>query len=93
VTIISVENTEGLLRPEMTATVNISLQKKENVLTVLNGAIRRDGGKKVVFVMQNNQPVKREVKTGWKDSSYTEVLSGLNEGERVVIGEIPGENK
>ncbi len=93
VTIISFENPEGLLRPEMTATVNISLQKKENVLTVPNGAIRREGGKKVVFVMQNNQPVKREVKTGWKDSSYTEVLSGLNEGERVVIGEIPGEKK
>ena len=93
VTIISAENPEGLLRPEMTATVNISLQKKENVLTVPNGAIRREGGKKVVFVMQNNQPVKREVKTGWKDSSYTEVLSGLNEGERVVVGEIPGEKK
>ena len=93
ITIISTENPEGLLRPEMTATVNISLQKKENVLTVPNGAIRREGGKKVVFVLQNNQPVRREVKTGWKDSSYTEVLSGLNEGERVVIGETPGEKK
>jgi multidrug efflux pump subunit AcrA (membrane-fusion protein) len=62
-------------------------------LTIPNGAIRRDGGKKVVFVMQSNQPVKREVKTGWKDASYTEVLSGLNGGERVVIGEIPGEKK
>lgn len=93
ITIISADNPEGLLKPEMTATVNISLQKKENVLTVPSGAIRRDGGKKVVFVMQNNQPVKREVKTGWKDSSYTEILSGLNEGERVVIGETPGEKK
>jgi macrolide-specific efflux system membrane fusion protein len=93
ITIISTENPEGLLRPEMTATVNISLQKKEGVLTVPNGAIRREGGKKVVFVFQNNQPVKREVKTGWKDSSYTEILSGLQEGERVIIGEIPGEKK
>ena len=93
ITIISADNPEGLLRPEMTATVNISLQKKENVLTVPNGAIRREGGKKVVFVLQNNQPVRREVKTGWKDSSYTEVLSGLNESERVVIGETPGEKK
>jgi multidrug efflux pump subunit AcrA (membrane-fusion protein) len=93
ITIISTENPEGLLRPEMTATVNILLQKRENVLTVPNGAIRREGGKKVVFVFQNNQPIKREVKTGWKDSSYTEILSGLQEGERVIIGEIPGEKK
>jgi multidrug efflux pump subunit AcrA (membrane-fusion protein) len=93
ITIISADNPEGLLRPEMTATVNISLQKRENVLTVPNGAIHREGGKKVVFVFQNNQPIKREVKTGWKDSSYTEILSGLQEGERVIIGEIPGEKK
>jgi multidrug efflux pump subunit AcrA (membrane-fusion protein) len=93
ITIISADNPEGLLKPEMTATVNISLQKRENVLTVPNGAIRREGGKKVVFVLQNNQSVQREVKTGWKDSSHTEVLSGLNEGERVIIGEIPGEKK
>ncbi|HUL38288.1 MAG TPA: efflux RND transporter periplasmic adaptor subunit [Thermodesulfobacteriota bacterium] len=93
ITIISADNPEGLLKPEMTATVNISLQKRENVLTVPNSAIRREGGKKVVFVLQNNQPIQREVKTGWKDSSYTEVLSGLNGGERVIIGETAGEKK
>jgi multidrug efflux pump subunit AcrA (membrane-fusion protein) len=93
ITIISADNPEGSLKPEMTATVNISLQKRENVLTVPNGAIRREGGKKVVFVLKNDQPIQREVKTGWKDSSYTEILSGLNEGERVAIGEIPGEKK
>jgi macrolide-specific efflux system membrane fusion protein len=93
ITIISADNPEGLLKPEMTATVNISLQKRENVLTVPNGAIRREGGKKVVFVLQNNQPIQREVKTGWKDSGYTEILSGLQEGERVILGGIPGEKK
>jgi len=93
ITIISTENPEGLLRPEMTATVNISLQKRENVLTVPNGAIRREGGKKVVFVLENNQFSKHEVKTGWKDPSFIEILSGLKEGERVVIGEVPGEKK
>jgi macrolide-specific efflux system membrane fusion protein len=93
ITIISVEKPGGLLRPEMTATVNISLQKRENVLTVPNAAICRKEGKKVVFVMQNSQPIKREVKTGWKDSNYTEVLSGLKEGERVILEEILEEKK
>ncbi len=93
ITIISVENPGGLLRPEMTATVNISLQKKEKVLTVPNAAVCRREGKKVVFVMQNNQPVKREVKTGWKDSNYIEILSGLKEGECVILGELIEEKK
>jgi hypothetical protein len=29
------------------------------------------------------------LKTGWKDGRYTEVLDGLREGERVLIGAPP----
>ena len=33
---------------------------------------------------------RRAVKTGWKDSDYTEILSGLKEGESVLVGDLPG---
>jgi len=41
-----------------------------------------------VFVQEGDRLVRRPVKTGWKDKTYTEVLSGLKEGERAVVGEI-----
>ena len=87
ITIISIENPEGKLKPDMTANVIINLKKHENVLTVPNRAIKRERGKRVVYVLENGRPVQKVIKTGWKDSNYTEIIEGLNEGDRVIIEE------
>jgi len=87
ITVISIENLEGKLKPDMTVNATIYLNKRENVLAVPNKAIKREGGKKVVTVIENNKPVQKTIKTGWKDSVYTEVLEGLKEGAKVVTGE------
>ena len=87
ITIISIENSEGKLKPDMTVNATIYLNKRENVLAVPNKATKREGGKKVVIVLENNKPVQKAVKTGWKDSAYTEILEGLKEGDKVVTGE------
>jgi macrolide-specific efflux system membrane fusion protein len=87
ITVISIENPEGKLKPDMTVNAAIYLNKRENVLAVPNKSIKREGGKKVVTVLENNKPVQKAIKTGWKDSNYTEVFEGLREGEQVVTGE------
>lgn len=76
----------------MTANVTIAVATRENVLAVPNKAIKREDGTKVVYVLRNGSPERRAVKTGWKDSDYTEVLSGLKEGEPVLVGEVPGQS-
>lgn len=87
ITVISIENPEGKLKPDMTVNATILLNKRENVLAVPNKAIKREGGKKVVTVLENSKPVQKAVKTGWKDSGYTEIIEGLKEGAKVVTGE------
>lgn len=87
ITVISIENPEGKLKPDMTVNATILLNKRENVFAVPNKSIKREGGKKVVTVIENNKPVQKTVKTGWKDSAYTEIVEGLKEGEKVVTGE------
>jgi len=87
ITIISIENPEGKLKPDMTVNATIYLNKRDNVLAVPNKAIKREGGKKVVTVFENNKPVQKTVRTGWKDSAYTEIVEGLKEGDKVVTGE------
>lgn len=87
VTVISIENPEGKLKPDMTVNATILLNKRENVLAVPNKSIKREGGKKVVTVLENNKPVQKAVRTGWKDSAYTEIVEGLKEGDKVVTGE------
>jgi macrolide-specific efflux system membrane fusion protein len=89
VTIIRISNDQGkILRPEMTTTVNVSLEKRENVLAVPNRAIRRERGRKFVYVLEGQEPVQRWVKVGWKDSEYTEIVEGLEESEEVILGEV-----
>jgi RND family efflux transporter MFP subunit len=87
ITVISIENPEGKLKPDMTVNATILLNKREHVLAVPNKSIKREGGKKVVTVLENNKPVQKAVKTGWKDSAYTEIAEGIKEGDKVVTGE------
>jgi macrolide-specific efflux system membrane fusion protein len=89
ITSVSVDNREGKLMPDMTANVLIFLDQRKGVLTIPNKAVQREGGKKYVYAIQDGVPDKRYVLTGWKDSSYTEILEGLVEGQSVVIGELP----
>ncbi len=86
--VIAFDNREGLLRPDMTTNTTITVAKREKVLAIPNQAVRREDGDRVVFVQEGDRLIRRPVKTGWKDKSYTEVLSGLKEGERVVVGEV-----
>ena len=88
--VVTIANPRGLLRPDMTANVTINVATKENVLALPNKAVKREEGARVVYVIENNVPVRRPVKIGWKDSDYTEILSGLKEGERVMVGDLPG---
>jgi len=86
--VITIDNREGLLRPDMTANTTITVAKRDKVLAIPNQAVRREEGDRVVVVQEGDRLVRRAVKTGWKDKTYTEVLSGLKEGERVVVGEL-----
>jgi HlyD family secretion protein len=91
-TVVTITDPRGLLRPDMTANVTIAVATRENVLAVPNRAVKREeGGKAVYAVAPDGSFTRRSVRTGWKDSDYTEVLSGLREGERVLVGEVPGQ--
>jgi len=92
ITLISIENSEGKLKPDMTANVTITLKKKKGVLAVPGAAVVREGGKKYVMLQATDgKPTRREVKTGWKDGTYLEITSGLKEGDVVVVS--GGSNK
>ncbi len=88
ITTVSVDNSDGKLRPDMTANVIIFLDQRKGVLTVPNRAVQREGSRKFVYLMENGSMERSYVNTGWKDNSYTEILDGLREGNVVVVGDI-----
>lgn len=75
------------LRPEMTATVTIRLETRNDVLAVPSRAISRDRGERFVTILENGAQVTRKVSVGWSDRTYTEITEGLREGEIIVMPE------
>lgn len=74
-----------ILRPEMTTNVTLYLEMRKNVLTIPTSAIKRDKGERFVTVIEGDKRVQRKVKIGWNSNGTTEIVSGLNEDEKVII--------
>ena len=90
----TVPNPEGKLAIGMTTQNTVEIASVDNVLVVPTVAIKTKDGKKFVRVLgANNQAVDKEIQTGLKDSMNTEVKSGLNEGDKVVMSEMGADEK
>jgi HlyD family secretion protein/macrolide-specific efflux system membrane fusion protein len=74
-----------LLRPEMTTHNSIVAGVKEGVLVVPNSAVKWRNGRYVVYRVENRTVKEAEVKVGWSDDKFTEILSGLREGDTVAL--------
>src|SRR5439155_21842921 len=81
---IQLQNARGV-RPGMTATAQLVTDQRTDVLTVPNRAISRQGSSRVVQVVTPDGTASRPVETGLANDQNTEVVSGLSEGETVVI--------
>jgi RND family efflux transporter MFP subunit len=93
---IDVPNANYHLQPGMYADVQLSADSRPNILTVPIEAIRRGDNKTSVLVLDaNNRVQSREVQVGVESSDNVEILAGLTEGERVLVGNLgsyqPGE--
>ena len=87
---LDVDNNEGLLRIDMTAEVNITIDKKDNVLSVPLTAIRDDDyqGNAVLYLLNDkNEIVKQKITTGIRDEQFIEVMSGVSTSDRIIIGD------
>jgi len=74
------------LRIGMSATADIVIDKRTDVLLVPSRAVTEDSqGNPVVKVMVGKQTEERKVTVGLSDGFETEIISGLSEGEQVVI--------
>ena len=88
---VDVKNPDHLLIPGLYAEANVELDEKENVPTVPLQALSHEGNKTKVFVVTPNGELDdREVKVGLQTASDAEILSGLNDGEQVVISDLSG---
>lgn len=83
---VEILSQEVALRPTMTAMVDIVVNRKEGVLVVPNRALKRDSRSRAfVEVVQGTEVQQRFVTAGLSNELVTEIVSGVQEGDEVVV--------
>lgn len=87
--LLDVPNKEGILRVSMTAEVTIVLGESKNALTLPIAVLDRKVGDdqyKIRVLDKDNNLQEKLIKVGMKDNIHYEILEGLEDDDRVVIG-------
>jgi RND family efflux transporter MFP subunit len=84
---IDFDNRDGHLIPGMYAETRLSLREKKDALTIPLEAVTRNGNDATVLaVTAQNVVEERHIRLGLEDEKRVEVVSGLTDGDRVIIG-------
>lgn len=88
--VFDVPNPDGKLRISMTTEVNIVLDRAEATPSIpvsALGSANPDGSYTVQVLQAGRPPEARTIRTGLEDSANVQVLDGLKEGERIILGD------
>ncbi len=84
--IVKFDNNSDQVLPNMGVEGTVIIEEKENVLYVPSSAIGGRGDRAVVQ-RKNGETV--PVQTGLVTTEFTEILSGLNEGDEITVSSLP----
>jgi HlyD family secretion protein len=76
------------LRQNQRVTARVLIESKENVLKVKRGAFVESGGGRIAYVVKNQSATKRSIQLGARSLGEVEVLSGLEQGDEIIISSI-----
>ncbi|HUE98702.1 MAG TPA: efflux RND transporter periplasmic adaptor subunit, partial [Anaerolineales bacterium] len=85
---VTVELTDAdpAVKPGMTAAVNIVVEEMQDVLLVQNRSVRLVNGERVVYILVDGQPVKKDIRLGSSSDTMSVVASGdVKEGDVVIL--------
>jgi HlyD family secretion protein len=83
---VELTDADALVKPGMTAAVNIVVEEMNDVLLVQNRAVRLVDNQRVVYVLENGQPVKKAVALGSSSDTLSVVTGGdVKEGDVIIL--------
>lgn len=84
--VLSILDEDDRIRPGMTADILIFTDEKFDVLYLPSRSILSDKDRKYVRILENGNVIEKDVEIGLNaDDSKKEILSGLSEGEEVIL--------
>ncbi len=84
---IGFDEIDSRIKPEMSVSATIITGVKENIIIVPNSAVKSQGEKYYVEILnnQNQTPQQKTVEIGAANNTDTEIASGVSVGDKVVI--------
>jgi multidrug resistance efflux pump len=82
---VTIDLPSAAVKAGMTGTATVIIASRQGVLTVPNLAIRTSGGRRYLQVLKGGEAVDTDVTFGIANETVTEVMSGVNEGDLVVL--------
>lgn len=59
--------------------------ERKDVVVISNSLIKTVDGKNIVYLLQDGKKVAQEVEVGLKTGSMSEIISGVNEGDTIIV--------
>ncbi len=81
---IEFDNSKNELKSGITVEIIINIENKNNTIIIPRNLIISEGDKFFVFVENNGKAEKREILTGSQSGAEIEILSGLNNGDKLI---------
>jgi HlyD family secretion protein len=82
------DKSNAMLRSNLRVDVYVVTAAKARTLKVKKGVFASTEGKPELFVIRNGKAVKTLVQPGLTNADYTEIISGLKEGDEVIISDM-----
>jgi RND family efflux transporter MFP subunit len=88
---VDVQNRDRMLMPGLYAEADVSLEHRQDIPAIPLQAINHEGDKTTVFVVATNGEIEdRPITLGIQTAIDAEILTGLSEGEQVVVSDRSG---
>jgi len=84
---IGINNDDNLLKPGMSAKIKMVIKSRLDALIVPLTAVINKDGQDIVYVTNEGKAFERRVKVGVIDESQAELVSGVDEGEWVIMAQ------
>jgi len=82
---ITLDNKNHEIKSGMFAEVSLATRTRKGIVVIPMVAVVDQGSRQAVFVVENEKAISRKIELGINDGQYVEVLSGIAEGDKIIV--------
>ncbi|KJF25598.1 hemolysin D [Clostridium aceticum] len=82
---VYINNKDRKIRTGMSASMALDLDSRDNVMVINRRAVLDKEGDSIVFIVEGDHAVEKQVSLGMSTASEVEVVEGLQEGDQVIV--------